>query len=67
MTTFPTPNPAIERAEHPRNTDHIRATARPSYPAGPVPGDARPRVEAERPLPQGELPGAAGKPPIPTA
>jgi hypothetical protein len=63
MTTFPTPSPAPERAEHPRNTSHIRAGATPSYPAGPVPIDPTPTVEAEKiPGPATGAPGLAPDP-----
>jgi hypothetical protein len=69
MTTFPPAKPALDSAEHPRNTSHIRAGAAPSFPPGPVPIDAPPTVEPAKIL-QGAAhdpaTGAPGLAPTPT-
>jgi hypothetical protein len=69
MTAFTSANPAIEPAEHPRNTSHIRASGHASFPAGPVPGDAQPKVVEMPPTDHqpGNQAGEPGLPDLPTA
>jgi hypothetical protein len=63
MTTFPPAKPALDSAEHPRNTSHIRAGSTPTYPSGPVPLDAPPAIETQKiPGPPTGTPGVAPTP-----